>query len=120
MKYTIILGFVLFAALRIAAQNTNPWPATGPVGIGVNTPGAPLEVRSSGALGNPQGSTAEAARFSALTDNYSQLRIFFNRYIDKIDGTGHNYGWESASTRIQAFTDATGQAYIDFNPQGAT
>jgi len=90
------------------------------VGIGTSSPGAQFESKSPNPLAATQGSTAEVARFSTLTGNYSQLKIFFNRYTNQIDQNHVDQGWQSASTRIQAFTDGSAQGYIDFNPQGAT
>ena len=82
----------------------------GNVGIGTTTPQAPLEVKGS-VLGITTGATQEMTRMSALAGNYSQLRFFLNRY-------GNGSDWETASTRIQAYTDANSQGYIDFNPNG--
>jgi hypothetical protein len=96
--------------LEIMRLNNN-----GFVGIGTSSPNSVLEVKDPVALGAPAGSTAELARFGALTGNYSQLKIFLNRYADE----GGN-GWMTASTRIQAWTDNVAQAYIDFNPTNGT
>jgi hypothetical protein len=88
---------------------------TGNVGIGTSAPGTLLEVRTPGSLGTAAGSTAEIARFSTTTGNYSQLKILFNRYAPE-----NGNGWMTASTRIQAYTDNSAQAYIDFNPSNCT
>lgn len=86
---------------------------TGLIGIWTNNPVGSFEVHSPGTLGTSQGSTSEMARFYCSTGNGSMLKILANRF------TAGN-GWTSASTRIQAVTDATNQAYIDFNPNGGT
>ena len=82
----------------------------GKVGIGTNSPQAPLEA-SSAPLGSSPG-TIEMARISGNVGNYAQIRFLLNRFT-----AGNN--WNSASTRIQAWTDVTGQGYIDFNPSGS-
>ena len=105
----LIAGISLPIAV-LHAQNTNPWPATGNVGIGTANPVAPLDVHGAN-LGLNLGNGSEIARFSVNTPNISQLRFWLKRYKNE-GGTG----WLSASTRIQAFTDVDGQGYIDFNP----
>lgn len=84
--------------------------STGLVGIGAPAPAALLEVQG-GQLGANPGNTFEMARIDAFTANNSQLRFSLNRF-----SSGN--GWTTASTRIQAWTDVTPQAYIDFNPNG--
>jgi hypothetical protein len=81
----------------------------GMVGIGTTTPNAQFESYTS--LGTSAGNTAEMARFSGVTANYSQLRFFLNRFAA---GTG----WTTASTRMQAVTDGSMYGYIEFNPNG--
>jgi hypothetical protein len=81
---------------------------SGSVGIGTMVPAAQFESYNT-TLGST--GSVEMARFSATTPNYSQLRVTENRFVT---GTG----WTTASTRIQAWTDASAQAFIDFNPNG--
>lgn len=81
--------------------------AAGSTGIGTMTPNAQFESQAP-ALGTS--GSVEMARLSASTSNYSQLRFTENRY------TSGGTSWTTASTRIQAWTDASAQAYIDFNP----
>jgi hypothetical protein len=88
----------------------NSYLTGGNVGIGTTSPQAPLEA-SSAPLGSSPG-TIEMARISGNVGNYAQIRFLLNRY------TAGN-SWNSASTRIQAWTDVTGQGYIDFNPSGS-
>lgn len=87
--------------------NTN----SGNVGIGTTTPQVPLEVHVTGTLGTTAGSTSEITRLYSNTGNGSQLRFYTYRYA-----AGNS--WLTASTRVQAWTDVTPQAYIDFNPNG--
>lgn len=61
----------------------------------------------------PLASTAnnkEVARFGNNTGNISNLIIYY--YRNTVGGTN----WLTATTRVQAFTDVSSQAYIDFNP----
>ena len=65
-----------------------------------------------GTLGNSIGNTLELLGVDASSaGNQSHLKILLKRHTN---GTT----WENASTRIQAVTDASLQAYIDFNPKG--
>ncbi|GGB06544.1 hypothetical protein GCM10011511_32510 [Puia dinghuensis] len=91
---------------------SNSTATTDNVGIGTTTPAAPLEVQV-GQLSQTAGQTYEMARIDGYTANNSQIRFLLNRFAA---GTG----WTTASTRIQAWTDVSPQAYIDFNPNGAT
>jgi hypothetical protein len=85
---------------------------TGFVGVGTTTPQAAFE--SAGPiLGQTSGSTSEMARFSAGIGDYGQLRFVMNRFA-----AGN--GWLGVSTRMQAWTDATAQGYMEFNPNGGT
>lgn len=94
-------------------SGSNIYYNAGNVGIGVNAPGALLEVRVPTSLNSTAPTTSEIARFTSLTSNYSQLRFSVNRYAAGTD-------WTTASTRIQAWTDGTAQGYIDFNPPGGS
>lgn len=50
-KRIVSLGFcIMLFAIKAAAQNTYPWPASGNVGIGTTTPGYPLSVSNSGSV----------------------------------------------------------------------
>lgn len=85
---------------------------TGFVGVGTTTPQATFE--STGpALGQAANNTSEMARFSAGIGDYGQLRFVMNRFA-----AGN--GWLGVSTRMQAWTDATAQGYMEFNPNGST
>ena len=59
------------------------------------------------------GSSIDLLRTINFNGNSNYLRIFQYRHTD---GTN----WESSSTKIMNTTDASGQAYIEFNPKGNT
>lgn len=75
MKKVLLLICAAVSSYQLIAQNTNPWPASGNVGIGTLSPGAPLEVRMTSSLTTTAPAAQEAARFSTLTGNYSQLLV---------------------------------------------
>ena len=81
--------------------------SSGNVGIGTTAPGAKLDVNS-GSLGTTDGNQLEQARFSFVTGNAVNLRIFTER-----DGAGTS--WETAFTRIQQRIDSTDMGYVQFN-----
>jgi hypothetical protein len=108
-RFLSLLLPVFLLSQFIIAQNTNPWPSTGSVGIGTTTPSAQLEVKVPTAMGTTVGSSTEITRFGANSGNYSQLRFL------QVRNTAGN-DWTGTSTRVQAATDVTPQGYIDFNP----
>lgn len=68
---------------------------------------------SYGTLGTSVGNTLDLMDLNASTaGSDAYLKVLLRRHTA---GTG----WEKASTRLQAMTDATYQGYIDFNPNGA-
>jgi trimeric autotransporter adhesin len=69
----------------------------------------PINVVNQTPLESTAGSQKEVARFRNDTGNSSMLRLFFRRHAE---GTN----WNSAETKLQAFTDATPQGFITFNP----
>jgi hypothetical protein len=84
----------------------------GNVGIGTSSPAATLDVRGQ-ALGTTAGNTSNLASFHLASGNDSKLVLLGVRNVDGTD-------WSTATTRLQAVTDATNQAYIDFNPNSGT
>jgi hypothetical protein len=108
-----LLLAVLGATLAASAFGQNVFPSTGNVGIGTNSPGAPLQIFG-GTLGVTQGSATPLL----ILDNYNANRNIFK--ISQIRNplvTGQaGGGWDSATTRIQTITDISPQGYIDFNP----
>jgi hypothetical protein len=90
---------------------TNPQGNAG-IGTGADAT-ARLYVYQSGLLGTTAGSRQFITRLGGNANgNYSELHTSVYRH------TAGQF-WTTAATRIQAKTDVTEQAYIDFNPAGA-
>jgi len=110
--HTILIAFIILKGNHVIAQNTNPWPATGNVGIGTTTPSSLLHVYNANAPENTIGSVAEYARFSGLINtNLLQFRFLSKRHT-------LNGDWTSVSSRLQFTTDVSDQGYLEFNPSG--
>jgi len=68
---------------------------------------------SYGTLGTAVGNSLDLLDLKAsASGNDAYLKVLLQRHTS-------GSGWEKASTRLQAMTDASYQGYIDFNPQGA-
>lgn len=63
--------------------------------------------------GIPAGSTITGFTYAVNNGNVSQINLVETRFATGSD-------WTTASTRIQKRTDVTNQAYIEFNPSGAS
>ena len=83
------------------------------VGIGTTSPDVLLDVFA-GTLSSTANSTLNISTFRSLVGNASYLKI-----LEKRSSAGGG-DWTTATTRIQKTTDTTDQAYIDFNPVGAS
>jgi len=96
MKRTIAFAYSLLSFFLISqslfAQNTNPWPATGNVGIGIAVAGYPLHVVTS---------TANPAFFKANTTSNASI-AFANSTAQVNIGVGsatpHPYIWSSSGS----------------------
>jgi hypothetical protein len=106
--FFVCLVILIGATSPLAAQNSQRSTSDN-IGIGTPNPGTLLEVHMPTSLPTTAPFAQEAARFSTMTGNYSQLRIFFLRNSNGTD-------WASSSTRLQAGTDVTNQGYLEFNP----
>jgi hypothetical protein len=85
----------------------------GNAGIGIAPDAATrLYVYQGAGLGSAAGSRQFISKFAGASGNYCELSTSLYRYTTGTD-------WTTTATRIQAKTDVTNQAYIDFNPQGA-
>jgi hypothetical protein len=111
----------------VVEDSTNPdaTPFTirgdGSVGIGTNNPTVALQLSPTASISNvgsgitlagTVGSALTVAQFYYSNTNASYLRIEATR-----NTTGSD--WLSASTKLVNVTDVTGQAYIEFNPNGS-
>jgi hypothetical protein len=86
------------------------WDVNNNCGISQGVPQAKLHV-AGGVVGSSAGSSAEMFRAEWSNGNNSTLRLLQVR-----NSTGTN--WETTTTRLQQFTDATPQGFIEFNPAG--
>jgi hypothetical protein len=86
--------------------------SSGNVGIGTTAPASRLEVYA-GSLGSTAGSTIKLLTLHNANANQNYLDVLQVR-----NAAGSN--WDTTTTRIQQVTDASNQAYIDFNPAGGT
>jgi hypothetical protein len=86
------------------------WDVNNNCGINQGVPQAKLHV-AGGVVGSSAGSSAEMFRAEWNNGNVSTLRLLQVR-----NSTGTN--WETTTTRLQQFTDATPQGFIEFNPAG--
>ncbi len=90
--------------------STNP---QGNAGIGITPDAATrLYVYQGANLGSAAGSRQLISKFAGASGNYCELSTSLYRYAAGTD-------WTTTATRIQAKTDVTDQAYIDFNPAGS-
>ena len=86
------------------------WDVNNNCGINQSVPQAKLHV-AGGVVGSSAGSSAEMFRAEWNNGNVSTLRLSQVR-----NSTGGD--WTTTTTRLQKFTDATPQGFIEFNPAG--
>ena len=72
-----------------------------------------LNINAGTLPGIPAGSTITGFTYAVNNGNVSQINLVETRFQTGSD-------WTTASTRIQKRTDVTNQAYIEFNPSGAS
>ena len=72
-----------------------------------------LNINAGTLPGIPAGSTITGFTYAVNNGNVSQINLVETRFATGSD-------WTTASTRIQKRTDVTNQAYIEFNPSGAS
>jgi hypothetical protein len=72
-----------------------------------------LNINAGTLPGIPAGSTITGFTYAVNNGNVSQINLVETRFA-----TGGD--WTTASTKIQKRTDVTNQAYIEFNPSGAS
>lgn len=84
MKLKLLLGLSLLVISVANAQNTNPWPSTGNVGIGTTTPGALLHVQSTPG--------ANLIRLSDGTYQSNFIQSSYTTLIEASAGFRINYG----------------------------
>ncbi len=85
----------------------------GNAGIGIAADAATrLFVYQGNGLASAAGSKQHISKMGGVAGNYCELSTQLYRHTAGTD-------WTTAATRLQARTDVTDQAYIDFNPAGA-
>ncbi len=107
-------AFVL-TSIHLFAQNTNPWPATGSIGIGTTTPLGSLDVR-----GQALASGFEIYNTGTGTNNDNYITSVYGTSTQHLIGTYH--GWDPLGVYIAAYnasipgSTAVSQAVYIGNP----
>lgn len=78
MKHYISLLGCLFSSIIATAQNSNPWPVTGNVGIGTTTPEATLHIKN----------TSGTPSLKLSNDTYSST-LFQSSYVTTLDASAN-------------------------------
>lgn len=107
MKCKFLLAAALLATSAANAQNTNPWPSTGNVGIGTTTPAASLHLQNS-TVG------ANLLRLSDGTYQTNFLQSAYTTLIEASAGFRVNYGNTSARSYFQ-MDGASGKFWLSAN-----
>ena len=107
MKFKFLLGVSLIAFSAANAQNTDPWPSTGSVGIGTTSPGAGLHIHNS----------TSGVDLLRLSDGTYQTNFRQNTYTTLIEASAIfriNYG-NSASRSYFQMDGNNGKFWISTN-----
>ncbi|WEK36568.1 MAG: hypothetical protein P0Y53_03565 [Candidatus Pseudobacter hemicellulosilyticus] len=86
MRNKILLFSSLLFAVPALAQNSNPWPATGDVGIGTATPEAPLHVQT------PSASIVSRFYSGLKSSSGGAVVMLGNYYTDAASTSGNRLG----------------------------
>lgn len=104
-KQITLLALCSIAAIYTIGQNTNPWPSTGPVGIGTTSPRSNLEILNGlRVAASPTGSSFILDGSGMGTSNeYSNVKLIAwsasgSGYLQsKLDNYGGVFSWARAS-----------------------
>lgn len=109
MKCKFLLGVSLIAISAANAQNTDPWPSTGSVGIGTTTPGALLHIKSAT-------SNVPLLRLSDGTYSSTFLQDSYNTTLDASSNFLLNWGNTSNRSQFMLAGGDGGKFWITTSP----
>lgn len=109
MKCKFLLGVSLIAFSAANAQNTDPWPSTGSVGIGTTTPGALLHIKSAT-------SNVPLLRLSDGTYSSTFLQDSYNTTLDASSNFYLNWGNTSNRSQFMLAGGDGGKFWITTSP----